>query len=131
MMKIKFQYEDWSEWEGELKDAAQSPDKGVIRMFIMDDHGRTVMFIYDDFYYIIPLDGGRFQVGSGICRRDFILEPGRDGAISQERFKLPENVILRLGKQVSQKEAIKFGLINKGGKLLSDKAPVYVEVAGG
>ena len=131
MMKIHFQYEDWSEWEGDPADVASSPDLGVIRMYGEDDFGRRVVFIYDDFYYIIPLKDGQYKVGSGICKREFILVPGRDGAMSEERFSLPANATLRLGKQVSQEEAIAFGLIGHDGKLLSDKAPVYIEVASG
>ncbi len=130
-MKIKLQYYDWSEWEGLPKDAALSPDKGVIRMWAEDDFGRKILCVYDDFYYIIPLEDGKFKVGSGTNKREFILEPGRDGAIAQERFQLPANAVVRLGQQVSQEEATAFGLIDEGGKLLSEKATVYVEVANG
>ncbi len=131
MMKIKIQYYDWGEWEGAPEDIALSPDKGVIRMWGEDDFGRLVLCVYDDFYYVYPNGDGTFTIGSGTNKRQFILEPGRDGAIPQERFQLPASATVRLGQQVSQEEAVAFGLIDEGGKLLSEKAIVYVEVASG
>lgn len=130
-MKIKFQYYDWSEWEGDPADVHLSPDKGVIRMWGEDDFGRQILCIYDDFYYVFSNGNGSFTIGSGTNQREFILVPQRDGAISQERFKLPWNAVVRLGQQVSQAEAIAFGLIDEDGKLLSEKATVYVELASG
>ena len=96
-----------------------------------DDFGRQVLFVYDDFYYVYPLADGKYRVGSGTNRREFTLVPGLDGAIPQERFVLPDDAVLRLGQQVSQEEAIAFGLIDADGKLLSEKATVIVEVRGG
>lgn len=130
-MKIKFQYTDWSEWEGLPKDVALSPDKGVVRMWGEDDFGRQILCVYDDFYYVYPKGDGSFCIGSGTNQRDFILEPGRDGAIAQERFKLPADATVRLGEQLTQEDAIAFGLIDTDGKLLSEKATVYVEIASG
>lgn len=126
-MKIKFQYVDWSEWEGHPRDVADSPDLGVVRMYGIGDFDREVIFVYDDFYYVAPLADGKYIVGSGTNQREFILEPGRDGAIPQEKFKLPPGAVLRLGQQVSQEEAEAFGLIDKSGKLLSPRATVIVE----
>lgn len=131
LMKIEFQYVDWSRWIGDPADVADSPDKGVIRMWGIDDSDRKVIFVYDDFYYVFPNGDGTYTVGSGTNRREFILEPGRDGAIAQERFKLPKDAVVRLGQQVVQTVAEDFGLIDEGGKLLSEKATVYVEIASG
>lgn len=130
-MKIKIQYYDWDEWEGAPENIGLSPDKGVIRMWGEDDFGRQVLCVYDDFYYVYPNGDGTFTIGSGTNQRQFILVPDRDGAIAQERFKLPSNATVRLGQQVSQEEAVDFGLIDEGGKLLSEKATVYVEIASG
>lgn len=127
-MKIRFQFYDWTEWEGHPSIADESPDLGVIRMWGEDDFGRLVLFVYDDFYYVVDNGDGTFLVGSGTNRRDFTLVPGRDGAISQERFQLPANAVIRLGQQVTQTEAVAFGLIDEGGKLLSEKATVIVQV---
>ncbi len=127
-MKVKFQYTDWTEWEGPPGDAGASPDKGVVRMWGEDDFGRLVLFVYDDFYYVCDNGDGTFRVGSGTNQREFTLVPGMDGAVPQEKFKLPAGAVLRLGEQVTQAEAVAFGLIDEGGKLLSEKATVTVEV---
>jgi len=127
-MKVKFQFYDWTEWEGHPSDVANSPDKGVIRMWGEDDFGRIVGFVYDDFYYVYPLADGKFKLGSGTARREFTLEPGLDGAIPQEKFQIPADAVLRLGKQVTQEEAVAFGLVDEDGKLLSEKSTVIVQV---
>ncbi len=127
-MKIKIEYADGTVWEGHPSDIADSPDAGVIRMWGEDDYGRKVLFVYDDFYYVHPVSGGKFMVGSGTAQRQFILEPGRDGAIAQEKFQLPADATVRLGEQVSQEQAVELGLIDEGGKLLSEKSNVIVQV---
>ena len=127
-MKIKFQYYDGDTWEDTPDKVAESPDKGVIRMW-----GKTedteVVCVYDDFYYVFPNGDGTFTFGSGTNQRQFTLVPGALGIPGQERFKLPASATVRLGKQVSQEEAVEFKLIDEGGKLLSEKATVYVEIA--
>ncbi len=127
-MKIKFQYYDGDTWEDTPDKVAESPDKGVIRMW-----GKTedteVVCVYDDFYYVYPNGDGTFTFGSGTNQREFTLIPGKLGIPGQERFKLPVGATVRLGKQVNQEEAVAFGLIDEGGKLLSEKATVYVEIA--
>ncbi len=129
-MKIKFQYYDWTEWEGDPSDVASSPDKGVIRMWGKTDD-TEVICVYDDFYYVYPNGDGTFTFGSGTNQRQFTLIPNQLGIPGQERFKLPASATVRLGKQVTQEEAVAFGLIDEGGKLLSEKSTVYVEIANG
>ena len=127
-MQIWIQYTDWGEWIGPPEDFHLSPDKGVVRMNGIDDFGRKVLCVYDDFYYAYPVENGEWIVGSGTNQREFRLVPGRDGAIGQERFNLPAGAVVRLGQQLSQEEAIAFGLIDEDGKLLSEKATVIAQV---
>ncbi len=129
-MKVRFQYTDGSEWEGAPEEANLSPDirppdGGIVRMFAVDDSDRTVTFVYDDFYYLYPVDDG-WLFGSGTPKREFILRPGQDGASPLEPFDLPENAVVRWGKEVSRKDAVKFGLIGKGGKLLTPIRDVII-----
>jgi len=127
-MRVRIEYADGTVWEDDPGAIANSPDLGVIRMYGIDDYERRVLFVYDDFYYVYPAGAGKFMVGSGTAQREFILEAGRDGAIAQEKFQLPENATVRLGEQVSQEKAVELGLIDEDGKLLSEKANVYVQV---
>lgn len=129
-MKVRFQYTDFSEWEGPPEDAHESPDirppdGGIVRMFAIDDFDRTVTFVYDDFYYLYPVDGG-WLFGSGTPKREFILKAGQDGATPLETFNLPDSAVVRHGKEVSREDAVTFGLIGKGGKLLTPIRDVIV-----
>lgn len=129
-MKVRFQYADFTEWEGPPEEASLSPDVrppdgGIVRMYATDDSDRTVIFVYDDFYYLYPADGG-WLFGSGTPKREFILRPGQDGASPLETFELPENAVIRYGKEVSPDDAVEFGLIGKGGKLLTPIRDVIV-----
>ena len=110
-MKVKFQYADWTVWEGPPEDAENSPDKGIVRMYVTDDHGYILTFDYQDIYYLYPEDGG-FLFGACNPQREFLIKPGDAGCSGEERpFALPENAIIRHGETVSQEEAVKFGLI--------------------
>jgi len=110
-MRVKFQYIDWTEWEGAPEDADQSPDKGVVRMYAIDDFDNCLTFTYQDFYYLYPKDGG-FLFGGESSRREFILRPKQNGCKGVEvPFVLPKDAVLRRGETVSQEEAVKFGLI--------------------
>ena len=110
-MRVKFQYTDWTEWEGPPEDAHTSPDKGVVRMYAFDDFDNCLTFTYQDFYYLYPKDGG-FLFGANSPSREFILRPGQRGCEGDEvPFELPESAVVRKGETVSQEEAVKFGLI--------------------
>ena len=117
-MKVKFQYTDWTEWEGPPVQAHLSPDKGVVRMYAFDDFGNCLTFTYQDFYYLYPTvitggykDGG-WLFGANSPSREFILRPGQRGCEGDEiPFELPDHAVVRKGETVSQEEAVKFGLI--------------------
>lgn len=110
-MKVRFQYADWTEWEGPPEEAHLSPDKGIIRMYAFDDFNNCLTFTYQDFYYLYAKDGG-WLFGGESSRREFILRPGQNGCKGTEvPFVLPEKAVLRRGETVSQEEAVKFGLI--------------------
>ncbi len=127
-MLVKFQYVDWSEWSAPPERVHESPDKGVIRMYAIDDHGRQVEFVYDDFYYVYPRNG-EWVFGSGTPKREFILRPGQDGAdVHELPFTLPDTAVVRKGQTVSQDEAVKFGLIDTPDqKKLHEKRDVAIE----
>ncbi len=110
-MLVRFQYTDWTEWEGPPEQAADSPDNGVVRMFAVDDYGNVLTFTYQDFYYLYSVDGG-WLFGAASPTREFILRPGVVGCEGEEvSFELPERAVVRHGETVSQEEAVKFGLI--------------------
>ena len=128
-MKVKFQYTDWTEWEGHPKDAVQSPDKGVVRMYAITDTGRQVIFVYDDFYYLYPGKNGKWHFGSGIPKRTHVLTPGKDGSEAEMmEVDLPKGAIVRTGETISHKEAMKFGLVKRSGKMLHVKAPIIIRI---
>ena len=111
MMRVKFQYVDWTEWEGHPEQAHLSPDKGVVRMWAIDDYDNKLTFTYDDFYYLYPVEGG-WLFGSGTPKRTFVLRAGQRGCEGVELpFDLPERAVVRKGETVSQEDAVKFGLI--------------------
>lgn len=111
MIKVRFQYTDHTEWEGPPKDAHKSPDKGIIRMFAIDDVGNKLTFTYQDIYYLYSVKGG-WLFGACTPWREFILRPGQIGCEGEEvPFELPERAVERYGETVSQEEAVKFGLI--------------------
>ena len=119
-MRVRFQYTDWTEWEGPPEDAHLSPDKGVVSMFAFDDFDNCVTFTYQDFYYLYrdynawgePMPDGGWLFGAASERREFILRPGQRGCSGDEvPFKLPRRAVVRKGETVSQGEAVKFGLI--------------------
>lgn len=110
-MKVKFQYADWTEWEGLPEEAHLSPNKGIIRMYAFDDFDHCLVFTYKDFYYLYPKDGG-WLFGADNPSMEFILRPGQSGCEGDAvPFILPENAVVRKGETVSQEEAVKFGLI--------------------
>ncbi len=110
-MKVRFQYVDHTEWEGPPEDAHNSPDMGIIRMYAIDDHEYVLSFEYQDIYYLYPVEEG-WLFGACTPWREFILCPGVAGCDGKERpFDLPERAVVRHGETVSQKEALKFGLI--------------------
>lgn len=128
-MLVRFLYTDHSIWDGPPEDAHKSPDPrppdgGIIRMTAIDDFGREVAFLYDDFYYLHPVDGG-WRFGSSSPKREFDLKFGRDGAIAVPSV-LPEDAVIRYGCEVSHEEAIELGLIDEGGKLLTPPREVIV-----
>lgn len=112
-MKVRFQYTDHTEWEGPPEEAHLSPDKGIVRMYAIDDHDYTVTFTYQDIYYLYPVeDDGCWLFGACNPWREFILRPGQAGCNGEPRpFELPESAVVRHGETVSQEEAVKFGLI--------------------
>lgn len=126
-MIVKIQYADFTEWEGHPSTFADSPDKGIVQMWAEDDFGNQGLLVYDDFYYVYP-SGSDWIVGSGTAQREFKLIAENNGTLGLEKFKLPDTAIVRLGQQVSQEDAVTFGLIDEGGKLLSPKATVNVQV---
>ena len=110
-MQVKFQYTDWTEWEGPPERAGESPDKGVVRMYAFDDFDNCLTFTYQDFYYLYSVEGG-WLFGAESPRREFVLRPGQRGCTGDEvPFELPECAVVRRGETVSQEEAVKFGLI--------------------
>ncbi len=131
-MRVRFQYSDHSEWEGRVEDAHQSPednwpDFGVIRMYAIDDGGRTTVFVYDDFYFIYK-DGEDWVFGAGTPRRRFRYSV--DGKVVSEEIpvKLPEGAVVRRGSTVSTEEAIKLNLIPAPGFTeLSEKRFIPLE----
>ncbi len=127
-MKVKFQYTDWTEWEGPPADAHLSPDKGVVRMYAFDDFDNCLKFTYQDNYYLYSVEGG-WLFGGESTRREFILRPGQRGCKGEEvPFVLPERAVIRRGETVSQEEAVKFGLIkSKDAKDLHPKRNVPIK----
>lgn len=109
-MKVRFQYTDWSEWEGSPEDAGKSPDKGVVRMYAITDDGRQLVFVYEDFYYLHRVPEG-WLFGAGTPRRDFIYSGGDSFDVHERPVLLPKDAVVRQGETVSQEEAVKFGLI--------------------
>ncbi len=110
-MKVKFQYTNHTEWEGSPEEARESPDEGIVRMIVTDDHGYVLTFVYQDIYYLYPKDGGWLF---GACNpwREFLIYPGQAGCDGKERpLVLPEGTVVRRGETVSQEEAVRFGLI--------------------
>lgn len=130
-MKVKFQFADHTEWEGHPGEAGSAPGKGVIRMWAIDNSGRRVEFVYDDFYYLYPEGEAAWVFGSGTPKREFVLADGQEGTRARElEVTLPENAIVRLGETVSREEAVAFGLIRCADDAgsLAPKAPVTVKV---
>ena len=110
-MKVRFQYTDHTEWEGPPEEAHTSPDKGIIRMLVIDDGGYELRFTYQDIYYLYPEDDG-WLFGGCNPWKEYIIRPGQAGCSGEPRpFKLPEDAVIRHGETVSQEEAVKFGLI--------------------
>lgn len=128
---MRFQYTDWTVWDSSPQDAALSPDKGVVRMYALDDFGNTLEFVYEDFYYLYPTKGG-WCFGSGTPKRDFILRPGEHGSEARMiPFTLPKGAVVRHGETVSQEEAVRFGLIGSvDEKQLHPKRTVPIEYKG-
>lgn len=111
-MKVKFQYTDFTEWEGHPSTAADSPDKGVVRMVVYDDFGYELQFTYDDLYYFYEVVNGGWLFGSGSPKREFVIKPGQKGTVGNEiPIILPAGTIIRHGETVSQEDAVLFGLI--------------------
>lgn len=142
-MRVKFQYADWTEWEGPPERAHESPDPrppyegvvwtpsmkggGVIRMWAMDDFDRRIEFVYDDLYYLYPVEGG-WLFGSGVPKRDYILRPGQDGSETQVLpIELPKDAVVRYGVTIPQEEARRFGLVPVKVEPLSPKRSVTVK----
>lgn len=126
-MRIKFQYVDWTEWEGHPREAAESPDKGVIRMWAITEMGRALEFVYDDLYFVFwdaEREGWRF--GSGTPKREFVIREGQDGTTTIEiPITLPAIAVIRRGQTVSDEEAIRFGL--KGGRTTREQRDIPVD----
>ncbi len=121
-MLVKFQYTDHSEWEGMPEQAHTSPDKGIIRMVVTDDHGYVLNFVYQDIYYLYEKDGG-WLFGACTPWREFIIYPGVAGCDGKERpLAMVDGAVIRYGERVSQEEALAFGLIQTiDQKILHDK----------
>ena len=132
-MKVRFQYVDFTTWEGDPADAATSPDLGVVRMYAIDDFDREVIFVYDDFYFLYPADDdtGAWIFGSGTPKREYRLTPGVDGALAElQEFNLPQGAVVRLGQTVSHEDAVAFGLTDTDGKILHEKQDVNITIGG-
>lgn len=127
-MKVRFQYTDFTEWEGPPEEAHSSPTKGVVRMFAIDDFDYTLVFSYEDIYYLYPKDGG-WLFGADSPKREFILRPGEEGCNGKELpFRLPGEAVIRHGETVSQEKAVAFGLVKAGGEeITGPKRRVTVE----
>ena len=111
-MKVKFQYADHTEWEGPPEDAHTSPDKGVIRMIVIDDGGYELVFGYKDIYYLFAVEEG-WMFGADNPQRRFLIKPGVGGCEGTPiPFALPAGAVHRDGETVSQEEAVKLGLIS-------------------
>lgn len=110
-MMVRFQYADFTEWEGVPENAHNSPDKGVIRMYATDDQGYVMQFTYHDIYYLYPVDEG-WLFGGATPWLEYVFKPGVGGCNGIPRpFELPDRAIVRHGETVSQEDAVKFGLI--------------------
>ncbi len=113
-MKVRFQYTDHTEWEGPPEDAHKSPDKGIVRMLVTDDHGYELQFVYKDIYYLYPEDklDNEWTFGADNPQRRFTIKKGQAGCDGVPiPLHLPDRAIIRHGETVSQEEAVKFGLI--------------------
>ena len=126
-MKVRYQYTDFSEWEGPPEDAHKSPDKGIVRMFAICDHDTELTFTYQDVYYLYPVEDG-WLFGACTPWREFILRPGQLGCSGDPiPFDLPERAVVRHGETVSQEDAVKFGLLSHAEeKLLHKKERIKV-----
>ncbi len=127
-MKVRYQYTDFTEWEGPPEDAHLSPDKGIVRMIAICDHDTELNFSYQDVYYIYKVKGG-WLFGGCNPWREYVLKPGVCGTDGKVRpFKLPKNAVVRHGETVSQEDAVKFGLIEAvDTKLLHKKRQIEVK----
>lgn len=132
-MRIRFQYTDWSEWEGDPEQAHESPDLrppdgGVVRMFGITDDGREQVFVYDDFYYLyLHPERKLWVLGSGTPKREFIIHSDRSECLELP-VKLLKGSVVRYGCTVSQEEAVKFGLIKSVDvKVLHEKVKHCIE----
>ncbi len=112
-MRVKFQYRDWTTWEGSPADGHLSPDKGVIRMWAITADDRRIEFVYDDFYYFFR-EGNEWIVGSGTPRREYHFGPDDRAQPKQRPVVLPAGAIVRRGEAVPFEEAVKFGLVKPG-----------------
>ena len=128
-MKVRFQYADGSVWEGPPEDAHLSPDPrpkepgwvyepndqgwgGIIRMVAVDNFGREITFAYRDFYYLVAVEDGAFEFGSGADSVKLVMHPNQDGhSMTPVTFEIPTGAVLRVGVTVDQEDAVKFGLI--------------------
>ena len=126
-MKVRFQYTDFTEWEGPPEDAHKSPDKGIVRMIAICDSGYETWFTYQDVYYVYKVEDG-WLFGGCNPWREYVLRPGVSGSNGTVRpFNLPERAIVRHGETVSQEDAVKFGLIKAvDSKLLHKKRQIEV-----
>ena len=127
-MKVKLQYTDHSEWEDLPEKGHESPDKGIIRMIITDDHGYILNFVYQDIYYFYKVAEG-WLFGACTPNREFIIKPREAGCNGEERpFELPDGAVIRHGETVSQEEAVVFGLIETADeKVLHPKKRITVK----
>ena len=135
-MRVRFQYADWTVWEGLPEDAHLSPNPeppegGIIRMIAITDDDREIRFTYNDFYYMYETeDGTGWLFGAESPRRNFIFsKDGGNPTVRPVPFELPKRAIIRKGVTVSQEEAVKFGLIKSvDAKRLHDKSPVIIQL---
>lgn len=127
-MLVKFQYTDFSTWEGPPEDGDKSPDKGIIRMIVTDDLGYVLKFTYKDIYYFYQVEDG-WLFGGCVPFMEFIIKPNVAGCSGDPKpFELPNRAIVRHGETVSQEDAVKFGLIEAvDKKTLQDKKHVKVK----